>query len=95
MAEHTPGPWHQTDETDLQVIQINGPRKNERIAVMVRAATAVGQSNEVYANARLIAAAPVLLDELKRAMSFIGDARPFYDGTADAYSAIAKAEGRS
>lgn len=62
MSKHTPGPWKQQRQTHWHVIEITGPRESERIAVMVNTATSVGQSNEIYANARLIAAAPDLLD---------------------------------
>lgn len=71
MSGHTPGPWlvsRYSQSTVLKRIAIRGG--NERIALVVVPDTA--QSIEEYeANARLIAAAPELLQCLEEARQFI------------------------
>lgn len=87
-AKHTPGPWE----------SINGyifPIKGEKICIM----TAMGsKGSEREANARLIAAAPELLEALQSIIE-IGKRNtenPKYDGYYDAArAAIAKATGET
>lgn len=72
-ARHTPGPWKMTTDSSGQQIEIAGPRKSERIAEMVRTDTAIGQSNEVYANARIIAESPEMYELCHLAAQVIDD----------------------
>ena len=64
MSRHTDGRWKIVHDSKAGKVEICGKRKVERIAAMVHENTAVGQSNEVYANARLIACAPEMFSVL-------------------------------
>lgn len=95
-TEHTPGPWHAGKsagyETHGQML-INPEADGRTIAVVYNGA----------ANARLIAAAPELLEALQRAESalahFISKEyaphRPWTDTLDHARAAIAKAKGEA
>ena len=95
-TKHTPGPWA------VQDIKSDGTMVYRRICVGNTSVGSVGayklpkgREAEAEANARLIAAAPELLEAFKRARSFLergGSGAPF--AAANALSAaIAKAEG--
>lgn len=94
MTKHTPGPWFVDGAKPWQII-LRTEKTN-----MLRIASANTQFTRTYAaNARLMAAAPELLEALKNATSvlkaFAGHVK---DGIADvtleqARAAIAKAEG--
>lgn len=99
---HTPGPWRAALTDD------KGPREGEfELACLEHHifGTNIYAPGEYYsdnlaeheANARLIAAAPDLLDALKVILELASDvlSNPKYDGiVSDARYAIAKAEGR-
>ena len=85
MRQHTPGPWH--------VNELGNVADKTRIVIGVIATTFESYSGE--ANARLIAAAPDLLEALKEMLDGHEDACTGYgEGAADkARAAIAKATG--
>ena len=88
-SNHTPGPWHTDVSFQLRVYdsEPSGPLYNcGLIATIAETANA----NEDRANARLIAAAPDLLEALRFLADKIND--PALVAVADA--AIAKAEGK-
>ena len=94
---HTPGPW--TIKTDLGIpLQILGAptEKNPRYNPITRCGTTfiAPTSDEAMANARLIAAAPELLEALKNLLAYLEteDMRPLNMNLARA--AIAKATGK-
>lgn len=104
MSGHTPGPWS-LDETDWPLI-VNGPnyRESNYVALVERCRAnreAAYPGDMARANARLIAAAPDMLAELRETVaalryhlkhgtleSAVIDRLPHLD------AAIAKAEGR-
>lgn len=84
----TPGPWHANHchvrtEDGRQVAMVNGYIADS------------GDTEVCFANARLIAAAPALLDACKEAAEFIKNGTPIYPGSfvaqaiVDAVSAVA------
>ena len=81
MSKHTPGPWHTAGEQGVQI----------RSAKDQIAKVWTMRGNEWKANARLIAAAPELLEALKLARSIIGHPDDAHSQMIDA--AIAKATG--
>lgn len=94
MSKHTPGPWNALDRAVLK-----GPPGEERTWIIascpVNALGKKTKTSEAQANARLIAAAPELLEALKGLMMEVSpvisaDFEPF----ALAFKAIAKAEGK-
>ena len=83
MSKHTPGPWH----IDPIKAHANGNRR-----IMAEQCTPVAVVPEhLAADARLIAAAPDLLDALKQAVKLNGF-REFNDYIPAMKAAIAKAE---
>ena len=81
MSKHTPGPWHTAGE---QGVQIRGAKDQIAKVWTMR-------GNEWKANARLIAAAPDLLEALQ---DMVSDHASLSDATlAFARAAIAKATG--
>ena len=81
MSKHTPGPWHTAGE---QGVQIRGAKDQIAKVWTMR-------GNEWKANARLIAAAPDLLEALQ---DMVSDHASLSDATlAFARAAIAKAAG--
>lgn len=68
-SKHTPGPWAYQEDSDAYTHIVRGP--NNRFICQLAQVT----SAEIEANARLIAAAPELLAELKRAQDFIDGIR--------------------
>lgn len=88
MSKHTPGPWEVAyqDKNGQSVV------KGEHIEVATCWHHCVGSiEKEMHANARLIAAAPDLLDALKQAVKLNGF-REFNDHIPAMKAAIAKAE---
>jgi len=59
MADHTPGPWHYQEESDAYTHIVRGPTDN--FIVQLPQDT----SGRAEANARLIAAAPAMLEALQ------------------------------
>jgi hypothetical protein len=88
-AKHTPGPWVINDlyaETE-----IHGPQNSgAMIAVMRPWGMASDEPNPQHANARLIAAAPELLEALQGVLRVADRATDEFDA---ARAAIAKATG--
>lgn len=81
-ARHTPGPWTALDHITVsehtpQHVEVRGPRRIEAIADCF-----YGRSNvEMFANARLIAAAPELLAALNECLAQLeGPAGVWGDG---------------
>jgi hypothetical protein len=103
---HTPGPWEVkqgADERDFIVADQTGNTVCEPNAELFNEWPELDPNvhhisvAEAQANARLIAAAPDLLESLKEALSIIGNRLPvgsFTEAKAKALAAIAKAEGR-
>jgi hypothetical protein len=88
VMSHTPGPWELDDYDE----RCNGwAIRGDELQVAV--ALYLGGTALAKRNARLIAAAPELLQELKRAKSVIEGAG--YPVDSSITRAIAKAEGRS
>jgi len=90
MAEHTPGPWHAdiSENGSFTITTPEGSVISSRNSWGHRAA-------ESNANARLISAAPDLLESLKNLIS-LDERCGWHSKQADAAIAvIAKAEGRS
>lgn len=83
MSKHTPGPWH-IDGSKQEGLTV----RNGQAAVAVIPGYGVGQRME---DARLIAAAPELLEALKFAQSIIG--HPDDVGSQMIAAAITKATG--
>lgn len=102
MTQHTPGPWTVSDEltTDKHFVIDLGPNVSGCILIE-RHREGFDASDE--ANARLIAAAPGMLDGLKQAVKQIADDWASTSTPLDGHRAlidkldaiIAKAEGRS
>lgn len=96
-GKHTEGPWGVVDDYDILEISCD-PEKSPYGIVTVAVLTGyvhlpVTDCPEVVANARLIAAAPDLLDALKAAMSELPDRCEHEREMARA--AIAKAKGET
>lgn len=95
-AKHTPGPWIIEDITDDGQSVISAASKNWIDFARVWVVTDESTDKEGEANARLIAAAPELLEALKDVMSavelgWIPDGESMFNARA----AIAKATGAS
>jgi hypothetical protein len=89
---HTPGPWYTSRKPGSNRMRINAPGWGHLAKVVVRMSGSIGDCEDGLANARLIAAAPDLLEALKDARYALygnGAGNPKID------AAIAKAEGRS
>ena len=99
MTKHTPGPWRTNDGHPAPIIWADDPRHGG--IEVARASTWGGDGmDEIGHNARLIAAAPDLLWELRYALRVMEGAYDDPSGLADlarciesAREAIAKAEG--
>lgn len=84
-ANHTPGPWVVSHKKRHKITKESG----------LVLANAVKCSNPNYeANARLIAAAPELLDALKDMLDYYGTASANVEFLTKARAAIAKATGQ-
>lgn len=101
MSKHTPGPWKVvlSDNATPHVQHIHGVDwtyvcdLSSRVCVMPAEITS---SYNSLANARLIAAAPELLEALHGLLNVISETRglPAYNAVLDAQKAIAKADGK-
>lgn len=100
MSKHTPGPWHVVPYGDGDSLVVCSDEAGDfRIAFM---ATMIGPEEidgPIRANARLIAAAPELLEALEMCLQWIEDdeaahGRPFGAGNL-ARRAISKAKGEA
>jgi hypothetical protein len=101
---HTPGPWDWGPHSDELVgrYEVNAGEGRQRSHICEchsnRQQTRKVSDEEAAANARLIAAAPELLRELKHLLSIweeaIGWEKDYMDMGDAARAAIAKAEGR-
>lgn len=103
-AKHTPGPWEVWDAVEGNIaklhVGIKTPSGSVRLASLPdRRASAIGED---HANARLIAAAPELLEALEQCVKYLNDIKPLglgnegaqaYDARISAYDAIRKAKG--
>lgn len=93
MTKHTPGPWHHTGR------EFNDVRDSDDELVAVALHLRVGQPErsvqEAEANARLIAAAPDLLEMLVEAANFIQPYNVGQELLERIDAAIAKATGES
>ena len=87
MSKHTPGPWKMDVVLPLCVIQDN--EDGEGIATI----EGDNRFSEVKGNARLIAAAPDLLEAAREAIEDISDG-DFALASKRLYDAVAKAEER-
>jgi hypothetical protein len=102
MSAHTPGPWMYRLDTGTGYGRIESTRRdlpnNDPVVLAVREDwnRYLSETPEGQANARLIAAAPEMLEAL-RAMLGLGNITSFQPGRAEALAraAIAKAEGRT
>ena len=103
-TKHTPGPWKIDDATDLPLAVIVGNDESDEDGMGICEIGAPTQTRdeaapEQFANARLIAAAPRLLAELKALADQFdlwvehGDAAVEQPDTRDAWAAILEAEG--
>jgi hypothetical protein len=61
---HTPGPWTYKDDFELVVVPKNDPQADAICEI-------TGNPSEQFANARLIAAAPELLEALQNLVQFV------------------------
>ena len=87
-VKHTPGPWEWADGDGYSLTRVWGP-KGKLIADVV------GDDAEVEPNARLIVAAPELLETLKMLVAYNDGAIPDGVNPFDvANKAINKAEGQ-
>lgn len=89
MSGHTPGPWLTVALGDRVKVVSDAGRPGLLVADVAQG----------YGDARLIAAAPGLLKELRRLVEICDREATYEDGsspdTLGAHAAIAKAEGRS
>jgi hypothetical protein len=85
MSKHTPGPWA-SNSADSFELCVYGNR--HRIAKM-----AGGEINRDIANARLIAAAPDLLEDLRQVLAYCTEHGHNWLCMAEARATIAKATG--
>ena len=94
MNKHTPGPWTHEGQGDITGIEDNGFGRGPVDVCSVYLRAVEGRHE---ANARLIAAAPDLLEALERLVSAARDVGHGYMDQAidNAESAIAKARGEA
>ncbi|TGE04606.1 hypothetical protein [Hymenobacter fodinae] len=99
---HTPGPWKTlAEECDKPYIRVRGGRLGSRYKIAnvitpVYDGSTQREADETRANARLIAAAPDLLEALKKVSTFWNEDNPNADCPYDDVdAAIAKATGEN
>jgi hypothetical protein len=99
-TKHTPGPWQTLpEEADKAYIRVRGTRLGSRykvanVVTLDYAGVHPREAEETRANARLIAAAPELLDALRAARKFVVSSHdPVGDELQRIDAAIAKATG--
>lgn len=109
MSKHTPGPW-EVKSVDKQTWQIGTADFGSIVTLHDPYRASIRMTAEMEADARLIAAAPDLLEALKKVKQMISEALPKFnwrDSFLDAnairllnevplavYEAVAKAEGK-
>ena len=99
VTKHTPGPWVADDNEGFSMWKIYSRMSPSGSWVQGPCvAKVIGDSAEADANARLIAAAPELLEALEKALDALGGNDPYdlgYDDSICGYirAAIAKAKG--
>jgi len=103
MNKHTPGPWEVTDLRHSIVVRTESPNKTKYGASRYAAIGGFDRSDpdqlsEALANARLIAAAPDLLEALELMLDRFRDTEGSHgqweeEATENARAAIAKARG--
>ncbi|WP_168990511.1 hypothetical protein [Aureimonas flava] len=91
-SKHTPGPWQLEGNWSANGRKLGGWVSTMHPSPIFELSPLVGFSDEIVANARLIAAAPELLAMLREARLFV-QAQDHVFERIDAI--IAKAEGRS
>jgi hypothetical protein len=90
--KHTPGPWQllpRTEDLPAYVCKDANDKLNTEIAVIYRA------TDDCDANARLIAAAPELLEALEACFSALNNEGRYQGERSQASRALAKAKGTS
>ena len=99
-AKHTPGPWmvgptygNDSARIDTEGGTVIGSIKVKQLVSVDKGHANYAWSNELYANARLVAAAPELLDVLQRCIAVMESRCPEASPLPDARAAIAKATG--
>jgi hypothetical protein len=75
MNQHTPGPWRTQGYVGVDAIWVTDENSNNQIAVVYGPKVTVGAED----NARLIAAAPELLEDCRTIKEFLGKLE---DGTS-------------
>jgi hypothetical protein len=93
MSKHTPGPWRASNATVYAPNQ-NAPR--QMIPIKIESGWLDGaweSDDEAHANARLIAAAPEMLEALELIDGYDGDAIPVSQVRETVRAALAKARG--
>jgi hypothetical protein len=97
MAEHTPGPWRVTDEINrVSGGEVIRPSRGDGVdspVAFVCDFNGYDRDEERQANARLIAAAPELLEALKLLLN-LRSTTPLPQRMASAAMVVAKADGR-
>lgn len=95
-AQHTPGPWFARKNTaGYYDISIGDADYSPSFATAHHNPYAQVDADALDANARLIAAAPEMLDALRQmVVNSKGDRKEYRDCHKKALAAIAKAEGR-
>ena len=96
MNKHTPGPWHVQGDHGKLWIETSG--NDDTIAEVHRRAAkgSVYSCKEASANAKLIAAAPDLLEALEDSLTALNIVYPNGSPVLNAaYAAIAKARGEA
>lgn len=71
-TKHTPGPWF-TDATNDTIFILSPARRGAYVAQIEKMGSDAKPIEDAGANARLIAAAPELLTEMRVIKSFLGD----------------------
>jgi hypothetical protein len=102
-GQHTPGPWHATDQIERtyegNIVRAGDPERGTIVAIACDFNRFDGDDERV-ANARLISAAPDLLDSCEALLRFNEElcedvsVSTHYPGAERARAAIAKATGR-
>jgi len=76
MAQHTPGPWTIVPYGDGDSLVIHADESEWRICFMATPGQSPGAMDRIEANARLVAAAPDMLEALKDALQMIAGLTP-------------------
>ncbi len=92
MSAHTPGPWTYYTTPQLNGCPIIGSSRGLMVAMLSHSVNYESQSATAFANARLIAAAPELLEACRDALVALRlSAKEFVPEQAAIEAAIAKA----